>query len=913
MNFLTKKKSVQKIIITCIFLILFNFIVPTYSQAGIGGTLSAPVVGLICVICDAFNCLMANFMVESQNVFTVYPDKDYDTARQYIKENPYKADDALPTIIMDPNDFIGDYGIPILKYTPAQIFSGRLPSLDVNFFRDDIPEIKDEPKSIVAHLRGVVSSWYVALRNLAVVGLLSVLIYLGIRMIITSSNAEKAKYKQSIVDWLVAMCLVFFLHYIMAFTLTMTEAITNMISNDDINNNEVYVGILSSAPEQKPDNNSNILTKEEAEEQNYISSINQEESFATTLMGAARIQCEYQDGGKKWGYLILYVALTIYTIMFTFTYLKRLINMIFLTIIAPLVALTYPLDKAGDSKAQAFSFWIKEYIYNALIQPVHLLLYTVLVTSALSLAATNMLYAIVALAFILPAEKILKQMFNFRNATGQSLGGFAGGMITKGLLDTFARGGRAKLANAGNKIRTANNLGVKDPDAPRGASALAGVGSLVAGAPALAQAVQGMAWRANNGGQANPGMGILGAMSANAGQGTATGSGGSEIPSGIGRSSTGTTGSTNSSNIGGNVIPDSQEGTPLTGIGGDQNQPDYSDGLVVDIQRQFDDRGNMTGLRVSIPNSPPTPDNVQQGSVYQPPNVGNASLDGENIGSAGLGGANAGSAGLGRVSGNTLNTGGQRRGIIGGFKNLAGKAYNNVGGAGGIAKMAARGAVRGAGIAAGTAIGMAAGIVSDDLDNIGKFAMGGAFAGSAIGNNAANRVEGIVSGAQSIADTFDQGRYTPEEYARKKLAKQEKQFKRDYETKQYFKDNFKDKTDSQIDDIMDRAARFNSNGIKDLDRIKDAIKLEDGLRDRARQIQGGGEPTQEQITMAHNEALTLAKIRTDLGESGFNDYKKVNSRKSALTEQLVNNGMTRELAQQRTEDSFNFMESTLNT
>ena len=179
--------------------------------------------------------------------------------------------------------------------------------------------------------------------------------------------------------------------------------------------------------------------------------------------------------------------------------------------------------KAGDSKAQAFSFWLKEYIYNALIQPVHLLLYTVLVTSALSLAATNMLYAIVALAFILPAEKILKQMFNFRNTTGQSLGGFAGGMITKGILDTVARGGKRVAANATNKIRTANNLGIKDPDAPKGASALAGAASLVAGAPAVAQAVQGMAWNANNnGGQANSGMGILGALSGSA-QGAAGG------------------------------------------------------------------------------------------------------------------------------------------------------------------------------------------------------------------------------------------------------------------------------------------------------------------------------------------------------------------------------------------------------
>ena len=38
--------------------------------------------------------------------------------------------------------------------------------------------------------------------------------------------------------------------------------------------------------------------------------------------------------------------------------------MAFLTLIAPLVALTYPIDKMNDGQAQAFNRWMKEYIFN---------------------------------------------------------------------------------------------------------------------------------------------------------------------------------------------------------------------------------------------------------------------------------------------------------------------------------------------------------------------------------------------------------------------------------------------------------------------------------------------------------------------------------------------------------------------
>lgn len=48
------------------------------------------------------------------------------------------------------------------------------------------------------------------------------------------------------------------------------------------------------------------------------------------------------------GYLIIYIALVVFLAVFAFRYIKRVIYLAFLTMIAPLVALTYPLDKIRD-------------------------------------------------------------------------------------------------------------------------------------------------------------------------------------------------------------------------------------------------------------------------------------------------------------------------------------------------------------------------------------------------------------------------------------------------------------------------------------------------------------------------------------------------------------------------------------
>ena len=264
-----------------------------------------------------------------------------------------------------------------------------------------------------------------ALRNIAIVGLLSALLYIGIRIVISSSAGDKAKYKQFFVDWVVALCLIFFLHYIMAFTMTMSETVTDVLAGDRTNQGRIK--------------EVNIRLTETDGTTTFKDS-GTEVCFSSNFTGVARMKADYQGGTLKIGYSILYIALTVYTVYFAFVYLKRLLMLAFFTMIAPLVALTYPLDKIKDGKAQAFNYWFKEYMFYALLQPMHMLLYTVFVSSALSVAANNLLYAIVALAFIVPAEKIVKQMFGIKGNTESTLGGFAGGALASQAFNMLRKG-----------------------------------------------------------------------------------------------------------------------------------------------------------------------------------------------------------------------------------------------------------------------------------------------------------------------------------------------------------------------------------------------------------------------------------------------------------------------------------------
>lgn len=427
------------------------------------GVLFGPLANLIQGIGDSVNRILQSLIIgEDTPVFYNSGVFSSEKVLKIITDNPTVSGVETVEVVKDYIDtFTGKYGVPDIKLTPAEIFAGNVSALDANFFEtktDHSNELGGNGKSIIEQLKGTVSKWYVALRNIAIVGLLSVLLYIGIRIVISSSAGDKAKYKQFFVDWVVALCLIFFLHYIMAFTMTMSETITDVLSGDDSSQ-----GRIKQVNIRLIDENGNAFSDGGVPIE-----------FSSNFTGVARIKADYASSSLRMGYSILYIALTVYTVYFAFVYLKRLLMLAFFTMIAPLVALTYPLDKIKDGKAQAFNYWFKEYMFYALLQPMHMLLYTVFVSSALSVASNNLLYAIVALAFIVPAEKIVKQMFGIKGNTESTLGGFAGGALASQAFNMLRKGPPQPKKGGGDGPKGEKGIRLNNPNKPNAMDTLAG-------------------------------------------------------------------------------------------------------------------------------------------------------------------------------------------------------------------------------------------------------------------------------------------------------------------------------------------------------------------------------------------------------------------------------------------------------
>ena len=527
MKFYTEKTITNKIIIALVIVTLLNFICPNISSASIGGILFEPIKDILLVIADGVMSII-QAMIYGTNLsvsfLTIKHKDEWQSAAAGILAGIATAVALVAAVVAAP--FTGGlslgiiigiaatsfgvgyvvtqvtadaipptFKLPIFLLTPEAIFANEVPLLDVNFFsetRDGLITDADgnkyietitqtgqkiKMKSTALELRPTISKWYFALRNLAIVALLSILVYIGIRILISSSADDKAKYKQRMVDWLVAMCLLFFMHYIMAFAVKMTEEITKAVNSV---NDPYYITFGDSDSKLKDYKYEAGSGDSEGEyifnvsdglgktlhDNNIITDCNGKYIFMwpTNLTGKARIELQLEPTEdlteddiemRQFGYTVIYLALVMYTILFLFRYLKRVMMLAFLTIIAPLMAMTYPLDKLQDGSAQGFNTWLKEYIFNLLIQPVHLILYTVLIGASMDLVADNIVFALAALGFILQAEKILRKFFGFEKAStvagGSALGGALAMQGINQMSKLLGKGGKDGKGGKGGK------------------------------------------------------------------------------------------------------------------------------------------------------------------------------------------------------------------------------------------------------------------------------------------------------------------------------------------------------------------------------------------------------------------------------------------------------------------------------
>ena len=271
-------------------------------------------------------------------------------------------------------------------YTIERTVFNRVSLFNINYFNTNdtysVGELEIETNYSNKQIKQGIASVYYVCRVLAMIGALIVLIYIGIRMALSTVSSDQAKYKKMFVSWLESVIIIFVMIYIMTAVISLGERLTGIFYDMEqqlINSDEGY-GVFEDTIREK------------------------------------LLEFIFKVGGLEltiWS--IIYWILLFMEIKFFWLYMKRMLMIGLLIIVSPLITITYSIDKAGDGKAQVFSSWMKEFIVNVFIQPLHALIYMILVLTANSIATSSPLVAVALLMSMGSVERMVKVVFDMRN------------------------------------------------------------------------------------------------------------------------------------------------------------------------------------------------------------------------------------------------------------------------------------------------------------------------------------------------------------------------------------------------------------------------------------------------------------------------------------------------------------------
>lgn len=297
----------------------------------------------------------------------------------------------------------GNFSIESIIFNQA--IENPISLISVNFF-DKTGSDKDNTNKLIQEN---IATWYIAIRNIAITILVIVAMYIAIRMLLATTSEKKAQYKEILIYWVQSLALIFVLHYIMIGIIAINDAL---------------VKALYKAGEQVIAGKNNDIM--ETLFGNALKAIKITTSMANTFA---------------------YMVLCVVTIMFFISYLKRMMTIAFLITIAPLVTVTYSIDKIGDGKSQALNAWLKEFSYTILIQPFHCITYLALGSIGTKLLTRNDNFAdifigIYFLSFILQSENIVRGIFGIKpNNLGNVIGEVALISAVAGKMEGKTKGG----------------------------------------------------------------------------------------------------------------------------------------------------------------------------------------------------------------------------------------------------------------------------------------------------------------------------------------------------------------------------------------------------------------------------------------------------------------------------------------
>ena len=293
-----------------------------------------------------------------------------------------KTVDFLMTVVVRPYQEIsnnGGYDGELSEYedevsefrwfTIQDLVLGKITLFDANFFDTNVgSNVANNPNIL---MKENVRTWYYSVNQIAIIANLLVLIYVGIRMAISTVAEEQARYKTMLFDWVGSLIILFALPYILTFIFAIADALLKLLPQ--VTGKDNFEALLTTKL--------------------YDQIIGDKADGVITIITST----------------ITLVLLTYYQVKFFFKYFIRFIKIGFLIVISPIITITYSIDKKS-----AYNIWLKELLGAIFMQLVNAIMYIVFIFSAAEIATKAPLITVAFFMALSKGEKIFYALFNLK-------------------------------------------------------------------------------------------------------------------------------------------------------------------------------------------------------------------------------------------------------------------------------------------------------------------------------------------------------------------------------------------------------------------------------------------------------------------------------------------------------------------
>lgn len=293
-----------------------------------------------------------------------------------------KTVDFLMTVVVRPyqeTSYNGGYDGELSEYedevsefrwfTIQDLVLGKITLFDVNFFDTNVgSNVANNPNIL---MKENVRTWYYSVNQIAIIANLLVLIYVGIRMAISTVAEEQARYKTMLFDWVGSLIILFALPYILTFIFAIADALLKLLPQ--VTGKDNFEALLTTKL--------------------YDQIIGDKADGVITIITST----------------ITLVLLTYYQVKFFFKYFIRFIKIGFLIVISPIITITYSIDKKS-----AYNIWLKELLGAIFMQLVNAIMYIVFVFSAAEIATKAPLITVAFFMALSKGEKIFYALFKLK-------------------------------------------------------------------------------------------------------------------------------------------------------------------------------------------------------------------------------------------------------------------------------------------------------------------------------------------------------------------------------------------------------------------------------------------------------------------------------------------------------------------